>query len=155
MKPLITLILAAMVLGACNEAVEVNGPDLPVLADTTLDDLRSVGRPLVLNIWASWCVPCRSEAPLLREAHAAFRDQVHFVGIDIEDTQEAAKRFIAEFDLEFDNYFDQAGRIRSRLGGVGVPITYFFDAGGDIVYQHNGVIDERTLAIQIDEILNR
>ncbi len=78
-----------------------------------------------------------------------------FVGIDIEDTQDAARAFIAEFDLEFTNYFDREGRIRSVLGGVGVPITYFFAPGGDLVYTHSGVIDERTLSLQIDEILNR
>ena len=78
-----------------------------------------------------------------------------FIGVDIEDSQDGAREFIAEFGLEFDNYFDRPGVVRATLGGVGVPITYFFASDGELVYRHNGVIDERTLSLQIDEILNR
>ena len=148
------VILVASV--ACGESTPpADVPDLPPIDSAVVTSLISSAQPLVLNVWASWCIPCRSEAPLLSAANEAFRDEVTFVGIDIEDTQEAARSFIAEFSLTFDNYFDRSGAIRSTLGGVGVPITYFFAAGGELVYQHNGVIDERTLSLQIDEILNR
>ena len=149
----LTLFLA---LSACSSSVVPGDvPELPPIDDSILTEILSAEEPLVLNVWASWCVPCRSEAPLLTAAHEAFGDEVRFVGIDIEDTQEGARGFIAEYGLEFDNYFDRSGTVRAALGGVGVPITYFFAPGGELIYRHNGVIDERTLSLQIDEILNR
>ena len=145
-----------LVLSACSSTVApADVPELPPIDGPTLDEILAADAPLVLNVWASWCIPCRSEAPLLTAAHARFGDEVRFIGVDIEDTQDGARRFIAEFGLEFDNFFDRNGTVRGALGGVGVPITYFFAPGGDLIYTHSGVIDERTLSLQIDEILHR
>ena len=111
----LTLFLA---LSACSSsAVPGDVPELPPIDDSILTEILSAEEPLVLNVWASWCVPCRSEAPLLTAAHEAFGDDVRFVGIDIEDTQEGARGFIAEYGLEFDNYFDRSGTVRAALGG--------------------------------------
>ena len=117
--------------------------------------IATSNRPLVVNIWASWCVPCRSEAPLLRDAHAKLGSEVRFVGIDVLDTQTDGLAFLTEFGIEYENYFDRDGEIPADLGGFGVPLTYFFAPGGELVYAHTGVIDERTLALQIDELLAR
>ena len=154
-RRLLTFAELGLVLSACGSSESIDVPELPVIDELILRELLTSDSPLVLNVWASWCIPCRSEAPLLSAAHEAFGDEVSFVGIDIEDTQDAARSFISEYGLEFDNYFDRSGSVRSTLGGVGVPITYFFAPGGELVYQHSGVIDERTLSLQIDEILNR
>ena len=154
-RRLLTFAALGLVLSACGSSESIDVPELPVIDELILSELLTSDSPLVLNVWASWCIPCRSEAPLLSAAHEAFGDEVSFVGIDIEDTQDAARSFISEYGLEFDNYFDRSGSVRSTLGGVGVPITYFFAPGGELVYQHSGVIDERTLSLQIDEILNR
>lgn len=152
---ILTCAALALVLSACGTSELIDVPELPVIDELTLSDLLTSDNPVVLNVWASWCIPCRSEAPLLSAAHETFGDDVSFVGIDIEDTQDAARAFISEYGLAFDNYFDRSGTVRSTLGGVGVPITYFFAPGGELVYQHSGVIDERTLSLQIDEILHR
>ena len=150
------MVATILLLAACGStSAPTDVPELPVIDELILSDLLASDNPIVLNVWASWCIPCRSEAPLLSAAHETFGDEVSFVGIDIEDTQDAARSFISEYGLEFDNYFDRSGAVRSTLGGVGVPITYFFAPGGELVYQHSGVIDERTLSLQIDEILNR
>ena len=119
------------------------------------DLLSASDQPVVLNVWASWCVPCRSEAPLLNAAHAEFGDDVLFVGVDVGDTQNNAKEFLSEFEISFDNYFDPNATIRADLGGVGVPVTYFIGAGGTSVTRHNGVIDERTLVLGIDDLLRQ
>lgn len=109
----------------------------------------------MVNVWASWCGPCRSEAPLLRQAHERYGDRIRFVGIDVQDVQGPALDFLAEFGITYDNFFDPDGAIPASLGGFGVPLTYFFAGGGEQVYLQSGVIDERTLALQIDELLAR
>lgn len=78
-----------------------------------------------------------------------------FIGIDYQDNQPGARQFLDEFDLPFPHYFDQTGAVAADLGGIGVPRTFFFAPGGELVATHNGVIDEQTLALQIDELLNR
>lgn len=154
-------ISAAVVLlsAACTSAaVPIDG--VPALADTTPAEVRelltSSEQPVVLNVWASWCGPCRSEAPLLRAAAADSGDRVRFIGIDVRDDQEGARGFIAEFGLDgFTHYFDPSGAVPADLSGFGVPQTYFFTAGGALVAAHPGIINERTLALQIDELLRR
>ena len=144
-----------MVVAACSSASpSADIDDLPPTSPEHMQELLSTSdRPVVLNIWASWCVPCRSEAPLLSAAHDEFGEDVLFVGVDVGDTQGNAKKFLAEFDISFDNYFDPNATIRADLGGVGVPVTYFIAAGGASVNRHNGVIDERTLVLGISDLL--
>ncbi|HEX9977717.1 MAG TPA: TlpA disulfide reductase family protein, partial [Acidimicrobiia bacterium] len=98
--------------------------------------------------------PCRSEAPLLRSAETAWGDQVRFIGVDVRDSQDGARRFIAEYGLEeIEHYFDPTGAVPDDLGGFGVPVTFFFAPGGRLVSMHSGVLDERTLALGVDEIV--
>ena len=112
-------------------------------------------RPVVINVWASWCIPCRSEAPLLERAFNQFGDEIRFIGVNVADTQSGAREFIAEFGISFENLFDAPRSVPAALGGTGVPQTYFFAPGGALVHYQPGVIDERMLALQIDELLNR
>jgi len=151
----------ALLLAACAgptvDASEV--PDLPVVAPTEVVALLEASdRPTVVNVWASWCTPCRSEAPLLNRAAAQFEDSVAFVGVNVRDGMDDARGFIAEFfpAAPITHLHDRPGDVPVALGGTnGVPLTFFYAAGGDLVYLHPGVIDERTLALQIDEILAR
>jgi len=152
-------LLAAVALGAaaCSTA-SVPFDDIAPLAPITPAGVQTLladsPHPVVLNVWASWCTPCRSEAPLLRAAAAETAGSIRFVGIDVRDEQEGARRFIAEFGLDgFEHYFDPSGSVPAALGGIGVPLTYFFSSDGELVTVHRGVIDERTLALQIDELL--
>lgn len=149
--------LLALVVGACGSA-SVDVSSIEPLEPTTPTEVRALladsDRPVVLNVWASWCSPCRSEAPLLRSAAAEYGDRVEFLGIDVRDSQEGARAFIAEFGLDgFTHLFDPTGAVPDDLGGFGVPITFFFDPGGELQTVHAGVIDERTLALEIDEML--
>ncbi len=108
----------------------------------------------MVNVWASWCIPCRSEAPLLRSANNEFGDEVRLIGIDTRDQMTGARAFIAEFDLGgFEHFFDSFGDVPGSLGGRGVPLTFFFRAGGELSHLHSGVIDERTLALHLDELV--
>jgi thiol-disulfide isomerase/thioredoxin len=151
------LLAMLTLVAACSQgAVPID--NVPPLESTTPEQIRALlassDRPTVVNVWASWCVPCRSEAPLLREAAAAHGDSVRFIGVDVRDDQGSARAFIAEFGLTaLDHYFDPTGAVPGALGGRGVPITFFFAPGGDLTRTHHGVIDERTLALEIDELL--
>ena len=151
------LALLGLLAIACGAGPTVQpGPELPSINSAQFETiLAETELPVVVNVWASWCIPCRSEAPLLREAHSTFGDSVQFVGISVADDQSKARAFIAEFGIEFDNYFDRPRAIPGSLGRVGVPITFFFAADGTLVSAHSGVIDERTLAVNIDELLAR
>ena len=149
----------AVLAGACGgPQVDVSSvPELPPTDPTHLaQTIRTSGRPAVVNVWASWCVPCRSEAPLLRTAAAEFGNEVTFLGVDVADTQSDARAFIAEFDLTaLDHFFDPNRSIPSDFGRVGVPLTFFLDANAQLVDAHSGVIDERTLAQGISGLLDR
>jgi cytochrome c biogenesis protein CcmG/thiol:disulfide interchange protein DsbE len=148
--------LLALLAGGCSSSIDAG--DVGPLPPATPQEIRSLlaasPQPVVLNVWASWCIPCRSEAPLLREAHREAGDEVRFIGVDVRDDQDAARAFIAEFGLDgFEHFFDARGAIPADLGGLGVPLTFFFAPGGELLETHRGVIDERTLALQIDELL--
>ena len=113
--------------------------------------------PVVLNVWASWCVPCRSEAPLLSKASRRYDGEVRMVGLNVRDSPSGAAAFISEFfpGATIEHLADSGGTIPIELGGSrGVPLTFFYDPGGELRFLHYGVIDERTLALQIDELVN-
>ena len=147
----------AFVVVACGDGAEPGAtvrPDLPpITAEEFEAHLETIDRPAVVNVWASWCLPCRSEAPLLNEAFAQYGDQIEFIGVDVADNQTDAKAFLEEFGLDFDHFFDRNREIPAAYNGIGTPITFFFGPNGELVNTHNGVVDERTLALNIDELL--
>ncbi|MFP3880956.1 MAG: TlpA family protein disulfide reductase [Actinomycetota bacterium] len=146
----------ALVVAACGGAGGDEVSSLPDLPDTNAAEftahMADLDRPAVVNVWASWCLPCRSEAPLLDQAHKNFGDQIEFIGVDVQDSQPDAKKFLEEYGLEFDHFFDANRAIPSHYGGLGTPITMFFAPHGELLTIHNGVIDEQTLAVNIDEL---
>lgn len=153
----VALILGLMLaIAACSSAGDATDVDpLPTLdVDGFTQLIETSPKPLVVNVWASWCTPCRSEAPLLREAQARHGDDVTFIGIDVQDSQDGARAFIAEFGLDgFDHYFDAPGAIPASLGAFGVPLTFYLAPGGSLVAIDRGALDEQSLALGIDELL--
>lgn len=111
------------------------------------------GKPVVVNVWASWCGPCRVEAPLLARAARSYGDDVVFLGVASSDDEGDARSFIDRYELTYPNVFDGTGKIRARLRLRGFPTTYLFDRDGALRYQVIGGISEQELAGRVDELL--
>ena len=113
------------------------------------------GRVVVVNFWASWCVPaCYDEAPVLERNWRAYRDRgVAVIGVDIQDTDEAARKFIETFDLTFPNARDLDGRVSVDYGVYGVPETFFIDREGRIRAKHVGAVTDQVFREHVDRLL--
>ena len=151
---LVLVVFAVIVSGCAATSTATSVEPLPTISpDAFTALLKDSDVPVVVNVWASWCGPCRSEAPLLRQAYEEFGSQVRFIGADVNDTQAGAQRFIEQYGLSFEHYFDPRSAIPTALRSTGVPHTFFFAPGGELRFAHHGMIDEQTLAIQIDDLL--
>ena len=118
-----------------------------------LEGLR--GQVVVLNFWASWCRPaCYEEAPVLERGWRAWRDRgVIVVGVDIQDTVEAAQKFIRDFSLTFPNARDITGRVSIDYGVYGVPETFFIDRRGRIRAKHVGAVTDDVLRSKVEPLV--
>lgn len=89
------------------------------------------GHPVILNFWASWCIPCRDEAPLLEDAWRELRSQGLIVlGVDTQDLEAPARAFLKEFRITYPNVRDPDGSVARRFGMTGVPETFFIGRDG-------------------------
>jgi len=131
-------------------------PSLPtsLLGGGTLDPSLYRGKVLVLNVWATWCGPCRREQPVLERAWRAYRDRgVVFLGINYTDDPAAAKAYLREFGVTYPSVRDPAGTTGASLGFVGLPDTYVVDRTGTMRRWAFGAVDAGELDRMISEVL--
>ena len=97
------------------------------------------GYPVVANIWASWCGPCRFEFPTLQKLSARYGKRVAFLGVNSQDSDANAKEFLAEAPVPYPSYTDPGKGLIESLGGIGgLPDTAFYDREGKLVYLQQG-----------------
>jgi thiol-disulfide isomerase/thioredoxin len=108
------------------------------------------GRPVLVNILASWCGPCREELPVLLDAYEANPD-IAFLGIDHLDRREDAEAFLEEMTVTFPTLFDINGDVAAAVEARGMPTTLIFDAEGELVAHHSGLVT----ASQLEDLLDR
>lgn len=116
-----------------------------------------LGKPVILNFWASWCDPCKSELPDFEEAFKEYGDQIQFMMINLTDgskeTMESASALIAEQGYTFPVFYDTTYQAAGQYVMNGIPITYFIDEKGDLVAYGQGALDAETLQSGIDMLL--
>lgn len=120
--------------------------------ELSLSELR--GKVVVVNIWASWCIPCRDEAPFLERAWRRFRDRdVVFIGIAYLDTDKEAQAFMQEFDITYPNGPDIGTQIAPQYRITGVPETFFVAKDGRLADLEIGPLTEARLVGAIETLL--
>jgi thiol-disulfide isomerase/thioredoxin len=120
----------------------------------TLNDLiDSDDRPVVVNLWATWCTPCLEEMPVLQAAHERESGQVRFVGINVSDSPTRAAQRADELGITYLQGRDPDGQFSAALSTVGLPVTAFVSRRGDVTHVHHGPLDTDELAEAIDEYL--
>jgi len=104
--------------------------------ELALSDFR--GKPVVMNFWASWCVPCRLEMPILSSAAQRYRDRVQFLGVNVLDRPEQARAFVRKLGMTFPSVRDEDGEVLARYRVVGLPTTVFITRSGRVLEVHAG-----------------
>ena len=143
------------------EPEEIAAPDFTVLdmdgADVTLADRLADGKPIVLNFWATWCGPCKSELPAFDKAAAEYADKVTFMLINLTDgyqeTVDGVKEFMEENGYTFPVYFDTEYSAAVPYGASSIPLTYFVTSDGIVVGGYMGAMPEETLYSYLEQLL--
>lgn len=103
-------------------------------------DVGQIKGPALVNVWGSWCGPCKDEMPIFVDFYAQHRESVSLYGISVEEADiEDARDFVKLYGMSWPNLNDPDGSTRGTLG-MGVPITLFIDAQGKVAYRKIGVV---------------
>jgi cytochrome c biogenesis protein CcmG, thiol:disulfide interchange protein DsbE len=145
-------LMALFVLAACNSPSggTIDGGS-PMVLEGTLTSMR--GKPVVVNFWATWCDPCREEMPFIVDAANEFSDEVHFLGVNVQDNAAAAKEFAKDYKMRFRSVSDPNREIANDAKLLGLPATMFYDADGELSFLKQGPIKEKELLDKIEDLI--
>jgi thiol-disulfide isomerase/thioredoxin len=151
-------VLLLLLLCACGEEAEqVTGTLVPCTSIATIEvaeksiltecldggvgvDVSKIKGPAIVNVWGSWCGPCKDELPIFKEFYAELEPTIQLIGVDVEETSiNAGRKFALEQGITWPNLFDRDGQTRA-IFGMGVPVTWFIGSDGKVVAKHIGVI---------------
>lgn len=150
---------AVLALTACGGAGNGGAGDtLPEVSITPLDGgsevlLSDIEGPAVVNLWATWCTPCRKEIPDFQAVHEARGDEVRFVGVNIGENADQIDEYLTEVGATYEQYIDEEGYVQTELEATNMPTTVVIDADGRIVARHLGRMDQSALDEAIDAAL--
>ena len=152
------VVLLLLVLSACGEEIEqASGALAPCTSIATIEaaeksiltecldggvgvDLSRIKGPAIVNVWGSWCKPCKDELPIIKDFYAELDPTIQLIGVDVEETSiNAGRKFALEQGITWPNLFDRDGQTRAVFG-MGVPVTWFIGSDGKVVAKHIGVI---------------
>jgi thiol-disulfide isomerase/thioredoxin len=130
--------------GVDSRAPAIDLPEVrPGRGRVVLADLR--GTPVLVNFWATWCTPCRTEMPMLDRAGERLAGKVAIVGVDVKDNRSAAARFLDDRDIDYPSAYDPAASLRRAYGFVGLPVTVLVGADGRVVDRVTGAVSRDRL----------
>jgi cytochrome c biogenesis protein CcmG/thiol:disulfide interchange protein DsbE len=112
-------------------------------------------KPVIINFWASWCGPCRQEAPDLKKVYEKYQDQLDFYAVNMtaNDDIESAKSFVEEFGFTFPILLDEKGTVSDQYQVISIPTTYFIDRDGIIKYKIIGATDRGSFEQYVKELV--
>ena len=132
---------------------DLSGPLLGGDGSLSLQDFE--GKAAVVNFWASWCVPCEDEAPILNRAHRLYGDRVAFVGVNIKDARDDALAFEERFAVAYPSVRDIDGSLYADFGLTGQPETFLIDPQGILVAHIPGQIAKDGFLAALDSLAAR
>src|SRR4030066_653696 len=143
---------------AANSSLETREPapnfTLALLGGKSFQFSDHKGKPVLINFFASWCLPCREEMPVLEQIAREYQTKgVVFLGIAVDDTEEKMNDFIKRYNVTFPVGLDKTAEIQKSFGLYGIPTTYFIDKQGGINYFHSGVVTEGLLRHELDKLV--
>jgi thiol-disulfide isomerase/thioredoxin len=146
-------ILLAAACGGSDDAVE-RLPDIEVktLRDGQPFDLADLAGPAVVNLWATWCAPCKRELPDFQAVHESLAGEVAFVGVNIGDDGDEAADFLDDLGITYDQYLDFDAELTAALETATLPMTLIIDADERIALSHIGPLDRDELVAQLDKV---
>ena len=152
---------AALMFAACGGGGGADGQEGSTLPDVEIVELGSgesasladIEGPAVVNLWATWCAPCRAEIPEFEEVHQARGDEVRFVGINIGEEAGPALAFIDEVGATYDQFSDPEGFVVTELQTTAMPVTIVIGADGLITKRHLGPLSADDLDDAIDDAI--